>query len=127
MAEHILSTTLQQLDDEGQTIARRQTSYSDTDPSVGENRVGLLTDTSEATISLPITQPRQVAITNTHASAKITVKWTPTGVAKVTIIILGPGDGIAFWNQNTGATYGISALYLTSDVANATYELFIGG
>lgn len=127
MAQNNLSLTLQQLDANGVTLTRRVETFSDTAPTVGEFRVGLLTDTNEATISLPTAQIRQVLLKNTHTSGKITVKWTPNGGAKVTILIVGPGDGIAFWHQATGATYGLSLLTLTTDVSNTTYELFLGG
>lgn len=128
MAKNILSTTLQQLDDDDVVLARDVSTITDATPVAGDFRgLGKLIDTNEATIGLPTAAPRQVYIKNTHATAKITVKWTPTGVAKVTILVLGPGDAICFWQTVTGATYGISALYLTSDTANATYKLFIGG
>lgn len=128
MAQNILSLTLQQLDASANVLARSVDTITDSAPTVGEFRgAGTLIDTNEATIGLPITQPRQVFIKNTHATAKITVKWTPTGVAKVTILVLGPGDAIAFWQTSAGATYGVSAVYLTSDTAGATYKLFCGG
>lgn len=128
MAKNILSLTLQQLDASDNVLARSVDTITDSAPTVGEFRgAGTLIDTNEATIGLPIAQPRQVLIKNTHATAKITVKWTPNGVAKVTILVLGPGDGIAFWHTTTGTTYGVSALYLTADTANATYKLFCGG
>ncbi len=127
MAQNNLTATIQQLDSVGATLARRVTTYSDIAPSVGDFTAGLLTVLTEVTITLPIAQARQVMIHNTHATAKITVKWTPNGGAKATIIILQPGDMIAFWSPLTGATNGISLLTLTSDTLNATYESFVGG
>jgi hypothetical protein len=127
MAVNNFTSTIQQLDDVGATLARATVTVSDVDPTVGELRAGYLVDTNEATISLPFTQIRQFQLKNTHASAKITVKWTPTTGASATILILGPGDVVAFWHSVTGATYGFSQLKLTSDTAAATYSLYLGG
>lgn len=127
MSQNNLSITLHQLDGAGETLARRLASFSDAAPTAGEYRAGVLADTSEATITLPVAQVRQVYIANTHASAKITVKWTPNGGSKVTILILAPGDMIAFWNETTGTTVGVSTVSLTSDTSSATYEMFLGG
>lgn len=123
-----LSITLQQLDINGQVLTRAPFTVSDTTPTVGELRSGTLIDTSEATIGLPILQPRQILLKNTHATAKITVKWTPFGGSEVTITKLGPGACIALWDPTAAAaTIGVSNLKLTSDTANATYLLFLGG
>ena len=128
MAKNILSTTIQQLDANGQSLSRRVTSVTDATPTVGDFRgLGLLTASGATSISLPITQVRQIQLRNTHASAKITVTWTPTTGASVVAGVLGPGDMIALWSQTTGSTYGISALSLNSDTANTTYEMFTGG
>lgn len=128
MAQNILTATIKQLDASGVTLATRIATMTDSAPVVGDFRgLGVLIDTSQATIGLPTAQVRQVFLRNTHASALITVVWTPNGGAQATIIILGPGDGIGFWHQSTGATKGISSLKLTSDTANATYELYLGG
>lgn len=128
MAKNSLTTTIQQLDANGFVLSRRVTTSIDTAPIVGDFRgLGLLPTTGATTINLPTAQVRQILLTNTHASAKITVTWTPTTGASVVAGIIGPGDTIGLWNQATGATYGISALSLTSDTTNATYELFLGG
>lgn len=127
-AKHVLTFTLQQLDEDGETLARRQFSVEDDDITAGELRAGYLIDTSQATISVPVTQPRQLLLRNTSASQKITVVWTPYGGAEVTINKLGPGGTIALWDPTAAATgIGVSSLKLTGDVAGATYELFIGG
>lgn len=123
-----LSLTLQQLDSNDTALARKVFTISDTTPTVGEWRSGVLIDTSQTTISLPLTQPRQVLFHNTHATAKITVVWTPFGGSEVTVSKLGPGGGIALWDPTAaGSLIGISTLKLTSDTINGTYELFIGG
>lgn len=123
-----VSIVLQQLDTNGQVTVRRVFLVSDTAPTVGEFRSGTLIDTNQATISLPITQPRQVLFKNTHATAKVTVVWTPFGGAEATINKIGPGGAILLWDATAAGTgIGVSSLKLTSDTANATYELFIGG
>lgn len=127
MAENTLTLTVQQFDDLDNTLARDVTTITDSAPDAGEYRRGILTTTSITAIGLPIAQVRQVRIVNTHASAKITVTWTPNGGASATIAVIGPGDGIALWSRTTGSSYGISALSLTADIANTTYSMFLGG
>lgn len=123
-----LSITLQELDVNGQVTTRRVFTVSDTAAVVGEFRSGVLVDTNQVTITVPTTQPRQILFKNTHASAKITVVWTPYGGAEATINKVGPGGIIALWDATAAATgIGVSSLKLTSDTNNATYELFIGG
>jgi len=125
--QNILTTSLQQLDSVGQTMSRRVSTFTDTTPVAGDFRSAVLIDTSELTVTLPTAQVRQCFFRNTHASAKITTKWTPNGGVSATILIVGPGDGVMFWHQAAGSTYGFSQLKITSDTANATYELFLGG
>jgi hypothetical protein len=128
MAQNNLTLSYQILDNNGDSIARRQISVSDTSPTVGEAQRGYLVDTNEATISLPFTSIRQLLIFNTHATAKITVKWTPNGGAQATVGIVGPGDAIGFWLKSALVTgLGITSLKLTSDTSGATYEITFGG
>lgn len=128
MAQNVLSVTIQQIDDNGQTLARQVETITDTAPIVGDYRgLGLLTTTGSTSITLPTAQVRQLWLRNTHASAKITVTWTPTTGSTATILVLGPNDVIGFWHQSTAATYGVSALSLQSDTINATYQMFLGG
>lgn len=122
-----ITSTIQELDAAGATLARRVAPASDTAATVGEFRSGNLIDTNQATISLPVAQVRQVWVRNIHASARITVVWTPNGGAQATIIVLGPNDQVMLWHTTTNAAYGISSLKLTSDTANAPYELYLGG
>ena len=123
-----VSLTLEQLDATSATVTRRVFSVSDILPTVGEFRSGNLIDTSATTINLPIVQPRQILVRNTHASAKITVIWTPYGGASVTVTKLGPNAAIMLWDPTAAATtIGISALSLTSDTSNTTFEVFLGG
>lgn len=128
MAQNTITLSLLQLDANGLTEARRPWTITDSAPTVGEWLSGSLPDNTNETITLPIAQPRQLMLRNVHASATITVTWTPNGGASATVLVLGPGDVIAFWHSLTGASYGISALKLQSSVNTGTpFELFIGG
>jgi hypothetical protein len=128
MAQNNITVTLKQLDTSDQLLARRDYTASDTAPTVGEFRAGYLTDTSQATISLPFTTIRQLLFKNTHATAKITVVFTPNGGAEATINKVGPGGTLILWDGTAAVTgLGITSLKLTSDTAGGTYELFLGG
>lgn len=128
MAQNNVTLTIQQLDATGTTVARRVFTSSDTAPTVGEWREGNLINNSLTSISLPVAQVRQVLIRNTHATATITVTWTPNGGASAVAGVIGPGDELSMWSQATGASYGISALSLQSSAAsNTTFEMFLGG
>jgi hypothetical protein len=111
-----------------EVTATRGGIISDLAATASEVRNGTLPDTAVNTISLPIASVRQVFIKNTHATANITVQWTPSGGAEVTIIKLGPGDGIALWIKNAAAvTRAITTLKLQGDVTGATYDTILGG
>jgi len=90
-------------------------------------QVNILPTTGETTIALPTPTVLQLYLRNTHATATITVKWTPQGGAEATIHIVRPGGVLVFWQPSTSATTGITGLKLTASVANTTYELFLGG
>lgn len=122
-----ITSTISQLDSDKNTLFRRTIITSDEIATAGDGLSGLLIDTSQHTITLPIAQVRQLWFNNTHATAQITVVWTRNGGAEATVNILGPNDQIMFWSENTGSNYGISSLKLQSDTANATYTLFLGG
>lgn len=123
-----ITWALQQLDGLVRTLASRTVTLSDPAATVGDFRgIGVLPDTTLTTITLPIAQVRQLELRNLHATAKITVTWTPaTGVSAV-ILILGPGDGLCFWQQSSGTTLGITQLKLQSDTNVTQYEMFLGG
>lgn len=96
--------------------------------TVGEFIDGILTTTGATAITLPTTNVYQVVFINTHATAFITVNWTPTA-ATGSIIAgkIGPSGALVLWNTTTGSSGAITALTGTADTANATYELFLGG
>lgn len=125
-----LTYTLVQLDAVGATQARRVFTVSDTVNTSGEWRSGVLpTAAAQVTISFNglASQIRQLLFKNTHASAKFTVVWTPSGGIEATVAVIGPGGSIGLWDPNTNASNGISSLKLTSDTNNGTFELFLGG
>lgn len=124
---NIITTTIQELDTNGQTLARRVASCSDTAATVGQFLSGNLPSTAEVTLTLPVTQVRQVWVHNTDSVDTITVKWTPTTGAEATVAVLGPTDQIMLWHTTTGGTKGISTLKLTAGAANTTYEAYLGG
>lgn len=121
-----LTLVINQQDADGVNILNRSIGAISYEGSVGEFESGKLTDTSEHQQTLPVTTVFQFYFKNTHASAKITVAWTPSGGAKSTIQVVQPGGELSFWHPVV-TSGGFTALYYTSDVANATFEHFIGG
>ena len=127
--ENDLTVTVQQLDSDATVVTRRTVVFEDITPTVGEFRIGVLTDNAQTTIQLPKSQIRQLYLKNLDTAALYTVDWTPTtGAEKAGLLILGPGESISFWCTNTGATRGISSLKLTSNTNQTQYfEMFAGG
>lgn len=127
-SQHIFSYTLQQLDTNGNVKARSSQSVTQNSPTAGQLIEGSAPDTGAHSITLPITQPRQIVFYNTHATAKFTIIWTPFGGASATINLIGPGGVLALFDPTAATTgNGVSALSVTSDTSGGTYELFIGG
>jgi hypothetical protein len=128
-SENNLSLVLNQQDSSGVNILNRSIGAISYDGSVGDFTKGKLTDTAEQQQTFPegLSTALQFYFKNTHATAKVTVAWTPTGGAKSTIAIIGPGGVIALWGATSAGSVGFTALYYTSDTANATFEHFIGG
>ena len=87
-------------------------------------REGSLPDNSAHAQSLPIATVRQYYLKNTHASATITVTWTPAGGASAVVQTVGPGGVLLFWQKTTDG--GITALSYQASAA-ATFEDFMGG
>lgn len=86
-----------------------------------------LTTTNLTAIALPATTVLQLVLTNTHASARITVTWTPTGGASAVTQVLGPGASVAFWHVTNTTGSGITALSVQASAVNATFDMFLGG
>lgn len=86
----------------------------------------LVTAAADVPITLPLSPTLQVYIKNLHATSLLTVKWTPSGGAAATIIVLQPGSIIMFWEVATAASAGISTLTLNPSLANTPVEMFLG-
>lgn len=129
MAKHILSFTLQQLDGDGQVLARRFHTVTEEVVLAGEFRQGYATGTGQVTLDLPYTQIRQFAFFNTHVSAKFTIVATPQGGAEATINKVGPGGALILFDPTVTGTSGVgfSSIKVTSDTTGGTYEVFLGG
>ena len=128
-SQNNLSLIVNQQDTSGVNIINR--SYTATYSGTGAVLInGILTTTGATAISFPpnLTNAMQVLIKNTHATANIRIDWTPT-LATGSIIAgrLTPGSVLALWQAVSGSSGAITALTGTADVANATYELFLGG
>ena len=101
--------------------------------AVGDWFKGLLTTTGATAFTLPTANALQVYIKNTHTGAVLTVIGTPQSGASATLCKLYPSGGtFVYWATTVTGTTGTSgagftALSLTSDTLNATFEAFIGG
>ena len=90
----------------------------------GQFTDGILTGTGATIFTLPTANVLQFLFYNTHATANITLNTTGatgTGLHKVP-----PGSVYLVWNA-TGASGAITAITGTADVANATFNMFLGG
>lgn len=129
-SQNNLSLVVNQQDANGVNIVNRLVgaiAYSGVD---GQFTIGSLTDTSAHTQTFPsmITTALQYYIKNTSSGAQvITVTWTHTGGSSAVVQALPPGSVLAFWCTASASPAGITALSLQSDVANATFEQYIGG
>lgn len=94
---------------------------------VGVFTDGLLPDTSGHSQTLPTTNLLQFYFKNTHATATITITATPQGGSSAVVTKVSPGSIFVNWSSVTSATAGYTAVTLTSDTANATFEMFMGG
>ena len=124
-----LTFVANQQDSAGTNVINRSVGAVSYSGAVGSPVFGSLSDTSEHQQTFPqgLTTALQFYFKNTHASAKITVAWTPTGGSKSTIAVVGPGGVLLLWSATSAGNVGFTTLYLTSDVAAATFEYFIGG
>lgn len=125
-SQNTLRLALQQLDSSGIPILNRSVTVT-YNGAVGVFTNGILSDTAAHTQSLPTTRVLHLYLHNTHATAKITVTWTPTGGSSAVVQTLEPGGEILFWLASTSSTAGITALSLQSDTSSATFESFLGG
>lgn len=124
-----LTLLLNQQDANGVSILNRTIGAISYAGGLGQFLVGDLEDTSAHSQAFPstIATINQFYFKNTHATAVITVTWTHTTGASAVVQAVAPGGVIAFWNPVVTSPAGITALSLTSDTANATFEMFLGG
>lgn len=129
-SQNNLSLVINQQDVNGVNILNRLIGAIEYAGVDGQFTVGSLTDTSAHSQTFPsmITTCLQYYIKNTSAGAQvITVTWTHTSGASAIVQALPPGSVLVFWDTAAASPAGITALSLQSDIANATFEQFIGG
>lgn len=129
-SQNNLSLVLNQQDASGINILNRQIGVIPFAGTVGAFYDGILTGTGATTITFPVglTNCLQFYFKNTHASANITINWTPlAATGSVIAQKLVPGSALLCWQTATGSSGGITAVTGTADAVNATFECFIGG
>ena len=127
-SQNNLSLVVNQQDSAGVNILNRTMGAFAYSGVVGQFIDGLLTTTGSTSITLPKTTILQVMVRNTHATANITVNWTPeSATGSIIAGKVGPSGVLGFWQTSTGQSGAITALALTADTANTTYELYLGG
>lgn len=128
-SQNNLSLVLNQQDVNGVNILNRiigATGYAS--GTVGEFMQGNLTTTGATSQTLPKSVILQYLFVNTHATANVTVSWTPeSATGSVIAGKVGPGGILAYWQTVSGASGGITAISLTSDTVNTTFSQFFGG
>ena len=125
-----LSFLLNQQDSNGVSILNRSIGAISYAGTGGQFTEGILLTTGATVINFPvgITNALQVYFKNTHATANITLNWTPlAATGSVVAQKLTPGSALAMWQAASGSSGGITALTGTADVTNATFELYLGG
>lgn len=126
-SQNNLSLLLNQQDSDGVNILNRTVGAVSYDGIVGEFHNGLLTGTGQVTLDLPTANVLQFYFRNTHATAVITVVATVQGGSTQTVTKVQPGGLLVNWCESTSATAGFTEIKVTSSVANATFEMFLGG
>lgn len=128
-SQNNISLVLNQQDINGVNILNRiigATGYSS--GNVGQLTEGNLTGTGSTSQTLPKSTILQYLFVNTHATANITVSWTPESTTGSVIASkVGPSGILVLWQTTSGASGGITAVSLQSDTANATFQQFFGG
>ena len=124
-SQNNLSLTINQQDTNGVNILNRLFGPVAASATVGEFINGILTTTGATALTLPTTNIVQFFFKNTHATAQINLNIT--GATGTGLIRVAPGAVVAIWAPATGASGALTAITGTSDVANATYEVFLGG
>lgn len=123
-SQNNLTLTVNQQDSSGVNILNRVIGAIAYAGVVGQFTDGILTGTGATTFTVPVTSVLQFFFYNTHATANITLNIT--GSTGTDLIKVPPGGIVAIWNP-TGASGAMTAFTGTADVANATFQMFLGG
>lgn len=128
-SQNNISLVLNQQDVNGVNILNRVigvTGY--TSGTVGQFTEGNLTTTGSTSQTLPKASILQYLFVNTHATANVTVSWTPeSATGSVIAGKVGPGGALLLWQTSSGASGAITAVSLQSDTVNTTFQQFFGG
>lgn len=123
-SQNNLSLILNQQDSSGVNILNRLFGAIAYAGVAGQFTDGILTTTGATAFTVPTANILQFFFQNTHATANITLNTTGatgTGLHKIP-----PGGVYVVWNS-TGSSGAITSLTGTADVANATFQMFLGG
>jgi hypothetical protein len=126
-SQNNLTLLVNQQDADGANVVNRSIGAIGYAGLAGEFHTGKLIDASLHALDLPTVNILQFVFHNTHATAVITITGTVQGGASQTIAKVQPGGVFANWCASTSATAGYTALGVQSDIANATFEMFLGG
>lgn len=128
-SQNTVSILLQQQDSSGITILNRLIGAISHSGVAGQFTDGILTGTGSTSLTMPTAKIYTAVIQNTASTGNITVTWTPE--AATGAIIAGkimPGGAMVYANPQTGAVSGaLTAISLQADLANTTYQIFLGG
>lgn len=123
-SQNNIALVVNQQDSDGVNILKRlvEVAYAGV---AGQFTDGILTTTGATAFTVPTASVMQFMFHNTHASANITLNIT--GATGTPLIKVPAGGVVAIWAATTGPSGSITALTGTADVANATFEMFLGG
>lgn len=127
-SQNSVTVVVNQQDASGINILNRVIGAISQSGVAGQFTDGILTTTGATSITVPTTNIYTVVLQNTASTGNITVSWTP--LAATGSVIAGkiqPGGALVLANPVSGASGAITALSLTSDLVNVTYQLFLGG
>jgi hypothetical protein len=126
-SQNNLSLVINQQDSTGVNILNRSIGAISYAGLAGQFVDGILTGTGLVAQTLPTANILQFYFKNTHATAVITITATPQGGSSAVVVKVQPGAVFVNWCASTSGTAGYTAISLTSDTANATYEMYLGG
>lgn len=123
-SQNNLSLIINQQDTNGVNILNRLVGAIGYPGIAGQFTDGILSGTGATTFTVPTANVLQFFFYNTHATANIVLNTT--GATGTALIKVPPGGIVAVWNP-TGASGAMTAFTGTADVANATFQMFLGG